>query len=328
MHKDEFDAALVEGFRRSTAEAYTMLATAQARDADAQVDAVVRRRSCPLCCTAGNGELLHEKHGLEVVRCTGCRLVYSKVIFDAASDRAFYGRTPFQDSYLRLKRNDAYSALERRKCRYIVERAARHVGLGGGRLLEIGSGSGRLLEAAREAGWQALGIEPNPDFAREARAHGCDILEGWFPEALPAERGKFNVVALLDVIEHADDPVALLTAARERLAAGGVIVLQVPNYDSLLMRLEGDASPVLCHGHWNYFDAASLRACAARARLRPMEVETIITELDRISAYPETKVGAAVRTICGHPPPAQGLTPEWMHMHLMGLKLFGLFAVA
>lgn len=328
MHKDEFDAALIEGFRRSTAEAYRTLAAAQARESDAQLDAVVRRRSCPLCGAAGSGAVLHAKHGLEVVRCAGCRLVYSRVIFDAASDRAFYGPTPFQDSYLRLKRNDAYKALERRKCRYIVERASQHVGRSGRRLLEIGSGSGRLLEAGRDAGWQVLGIEPNPDFAREARSHGCKVLEGWFPQALPAACGSFHLIALLDVIEHADDPVGLLEATRARLAPGGVVALQVPNYDSLLGRLEGDASPVVCHGHWNYFDPASLSACAARAGLRTLELETIITELDRIGAYPALRIAAAAKAVCGRLPPQGGLTPDWLHEQRMGLKLFGLFAAA
>lgn len=327
VHKDEFDAALIEGFRRSTAQAYRALTAAQKDDAGARVGAVVRRRPCPLCADDSSPPSLHAKQGLEVVRCPRCAMVYSRVIFDEAADRAFYDRSAFQGSYLALKRNDAYAALERRKCRYIVACASRHVPHAR-RLLEIGSGAGRLLEAGRDAGWSVLGIEPSPDFAREARSRGLEVLEGWFPQSLPPERGSFDVVALLDVIEHAADPIGLLRAVRERLAPGGVVALQAPNYDSLLLRLEGDASAVICHGHWNYFDPGSLERCATQAGLRKLELETIISELDRIAEYPAPRMGTAALAVRGALPPPGGPTAQWLHEQLMGFKLFGLFAGA
>jgi SAM-dependent methyltransferase len=327
VHKDEFDAALQPGFRRLTADAYRALNAAQEDDAASRLDAAVRRRACPLCGDDGAQPAVHVKHGLEVVRCQRCPMIYSRVILDEEAERAFYGLSGFQASYLALKRNDAYASLERRKCAYLVERAAQAAPQAQ-RFLEIGSGAGRLLEAAREAGWSALGVEPNPAFAAEGRRRGLEVLDGWFPQTPPPERGWFDVIAMLDVLEHAADPVALLTGARSRLGSDGLLMLQVPNYDSLLLQLEGDASPVICQGHWNYFTRDSLTRCGEQSGFKAVVVETIITELDRIAQLPETQVRETVRRVCGTAPPTGPLTASWLHERFLGFKLLALFRAA
>jgi len=261
------------------------------------------------------------------VRCRRCPMVYSRTVLEASADRAFYGATEFQAEYLRLRRNASYVALEARKCRYILEHLGRHAVVPG-RLLEVGSGAGGLLDAAREAGWSVLGIEPNPNLAAECERRGLRVLRGWFPDALGGERGSFEAIAMLDVLEHALDPVTLLRAARERLAAGGIVAIQVPNFDSLILRLEGERSAVICHSHWNYFTCESLQRCAALAGLRALHVETIISELDRVQEYPVAVIAARAAEIRAQSPLPERLDPEWLHRQRMGHKVLAYFAAA
>ena len=330
MHRDDFDAALIPGFRAATETHYRALVSAQTSDERTRLEsagdgeaAVWTRRACPLCGTGAGAGLLR-KAGLDIVRCAGCAMVYSRTTLVDTQNRAFYGASAFQAAYLNLKRNPAYTALEELKCRYIVEMLAKHVPPG--RLLEIGSGAGKFLEAAKAAGWQTVGIEPNPLFAAECAKRNLHVIEGWFPESLQ-DPGPFAALAMLDVLEHAADPKALLESARARLPSGGILVVQVPNFDSLILRLEGVESPVICQGHWNYFDDRSLIRCGASIGLRVVHTETIISELDRIAGFSRERIAEVVSEIVPGSAIPQALTAEWLHAHRMGLKLLVYFRV-
>jgi SAM-dependent methyltransferase len=100
------------------------------------------------------------------------------------------------------------------------------------RLLELGCGTGNVLEALGEFG-EAVGQEAHPDLAAAARAAGLDVRPGALPHDLVVPEGWADVVLLLDVVEHLDDPVAGLRTARRALAPGGWLVVTVPAYQWL-----------------------------------------------------------------------------------------------
>jgi SAM-dependent methyltransferase len=98
----------------------------------------------------------------------------------------------------------------------------------GARILEIGCGTGHNLamlgrfgtidavemdDAARAVASERLG--------RPARMATLPALEG-------VERGAYDLVALLDVLEHVDEDRASLSSMKERLRPGGRILLTVP----------------------------------------------------------------------------------------------------
>jgi SAM-dependent methyltransferase len=97
------------------------------------------------------------------------------------------------------------------------------------RLLEIGCGTGNVLGALGEFG-EAVGIEANGTLLAAARAAGLDARKGALPDDLPITPGWPDVVLMLDVIEHLDDDLAALRAARRVLPGGGVLVITVPAF--------------------------------------------------------------------------------------------------
>jgi 2-polyprenyl-3-methyl-5-hydroxy-6-metoxy-1,4-benzoquinol methylase len=333
LTRDDFDAALVPGFREATRAEYRALDRAWGETSSTVLDGAGRfvpgadfERDCPLCgAPAARSTPLFEKLGMKIVACPDCGLTYSRNVLTEEFDRQLYIDSASQTGYQDLKRNEAYASLERVKCRYIVQRLE-DFHAAPGRLLDIGPGSGRLLESATQAGWDALGIEANARFAAACRERGIRVVEGFFPDVLPAKE-QFDAIALLDVIEHLHQPLELLRTAASRLAAGGVLVVQVPNVDSLLVQLEGARNTNFCHGHWSHFNLKTLEKLGRGAGLVPLALETIITEIDRIRAFPAAAVAATARRVAGVEPPAD-FDSQWLHAHGLGYKALAFFRAA
>ena len=118
-------------------------------------------------------------------------------------------------------------------------------GVARGRLLDVGSGRGRFLAAAKAAGWEVVGIELEPEMAKElSRRFGIDVVVG---TAIDAEaQGPFDVITMWHVLEHLPDPLAALMRASDSLRPEGMLIVSVPNYASAQARLGGD--------HWLHLD--------------------------------------------------------------------------
>ncbi|MDK9722395.1 MAG: class I SAM-dependent methyltransferase [Rhodospirillales bacterium] len=100
--------------------------------------------------------------------------------------------------------------------------------------LELGCGTGQFLAyLAAKGAANIVGIDHDPELAQvipetaKAFFRRGDILQLIEDQTL----GLFDRIFLFDVLEHfsPDQGCALLTAARQRLAPGGKVVLKVPN---------------------------------------------------------------------------------------------------
>jgi 2-polyprenyl-3-methyl-5-hydroxy-6-metoxy-1,4-benzoquinol methylase len=101
------------------------------------------------------------------------------------------------------------------------------------RVLEIGCGSGQTLEMLKEKKLcaETVGVELFPEAANEARKKVdlvyCMDAE---KETLPKSIGKFDLILLLDVLEHFIDPWAVLShLTKTHLAVGGRVIVSLPN---------------------------------------------------------------------------------------------------
>jgi SAM-dependent methyltransferase len=100
-----------------------------------------------------------------------------------------------------------------------------------GSAFEMGCGDGTTLNALRRRGWRVLGSERTEDAARIAREQlGLDVLTGGLDNIDPAAR--FDLVLLLQVLEHLDDPLPTLAAMARMLKPGGRFIIGVPNFGS------------------------------------------------------------------------------------------------
>jgi SAM-dependent methyltransferase len=109
---------------------------------------------------------------------------------------------------------------------------------GVGSYLDLGCGSGERVAYAHEQGCaRAVGVDKF-DYAKSAARSEVSLINAEILEFAPAER--FAAVSMFHVLEHLEEPHAVLAHIRERiLAPGGHVIIQVPNYGSLERRLFG-----------------------------------------------------------------------------------------
>jgi SAM-dependent methyltransferase len=125
-----------------------------------------------------------------------------------------------------------------------------------GRLLDIGAGTGILVEHALKMGYDAVGVEPSRWLCEQARHRGLPVHLGTFPSTELG--GPFEVITLIDVIEHVPDPIGLLRDMRAHMGDGSIGIIVTPDVKSLAARLLGQRWWHYRIAHIGYFDRSTL----------------------------------------------------------------------
>ena len=112
-------------------------------------------------------------------------------------------------------------------------RQASYVPGDGGRLLDVGTARGDFLAVMRDRGWDVTGIELSQD---AGNPHRLTIHRQAFPEECDLRGEQFDVITAWAVFEHLHDPAAAFAACARLLRPGGVLIVQVPNLNSIHAR--------------------------------------------------------------------------------------------
>jgi 2-polyprenyl-3-methyl-5-hydroxy-6-metoxy-1,4-benzoquinol methylase len=138
-------------------------------------------------------------------------------------------------------------------------------------LLDVGAGSGLLVAEAKDFGFHATGVEPSRWLVQLARRlYHVDLLQGVFPHPMVANR-RFDLIFLVDIIEHVSTPLELLRQCAASLTAQGMIVLVTPNVGSVVAKLLGQRWWHFRLAHVGYFSDSSLLKALERAGLTVVE---------------------------------------------------------
>jgi 2-polyprenyl-3-methyl-5-hydroxy-6-metoxy-1,4-benzoquinol methylase len=239
-------------------------------------DELLTRRACPTCGSTEETLELEKDH-MRIVRCKVCDLVYVNPTFDEVHYKQVYASQAYQD----IVRDLGINSHEYRMNRFGSERVqmmAEHLRPTNGRpprYLDVGCSTGFVVEAARDKGWEAIGIDLNPSAIDFGRSRGLDLRTVALEDAGFAPR-TFDAVSLFDVLEHLLDPRRTLSACADVLAPGGILFLYVPNFDSASRLLMGpNAHFIWPTHHLNYYTPTTIRDLMLRHSLTP---ELIVTE--------------------------------------------------
>ena len=114
--------------------------------------------------------------------------------------------------------------------RQIVEAMIARTGLNGAEILDMGCGGGGNCPMLARFG-RVRGVEMDPEARAAAGSRrSCEVADGDLPDRIPYGMDQFDLVTLLDVLEHVAEDVTSVHRLAERLKPGGRIVVTVPAY--------------------------------------------------------------------------------------------------
>jgi SAM-dependent methyltransferase len=99
-----------------------------------------------------------------------------------------------------------------------------------GRILELGSSHGGFVALLRAAGFDAAGLELSASIVELSKQmFEVPVYRGPLENQDVAD-ASLDVMVLMDVLEHLEDPVRTLRTAAAKLQRDGILVIQTPEY--------------------------------------------------------------------------------------------------
>ena len=167
------------------------------------------------------------------VRCKNCGMVYVSPRIKNSIYNLLYNEAPYTDFYkiklipsIDYRRNVLAVNKYNQITRYFKKT---------GKVLDIGSGVGEVLSIFQEKGWDCTGIEFNEfaaDYSR--KTFKLNIINTNIYEIKLSE--EYDVIMLWGVLEHLFEPLNILKKVHKLLKKDGLLLLEVPSADSVLVR--------------------------------------------------------------------------------------------
>jgi SAM-dependent methyltransferase len=98
---------------------------------------------------------------------------------------------------------------------------------------DVGAGAGSMSVRLAQAGYEVVSVEPQRVGAAAIAELQCSAVFCGSLESLGLPAHSVGIIGLFDVIEHLDDPRALITEATRVLEPGGIVVVTVPAFTLL-----------------------------------------------------------------------------------------------
>ncbi len=187
------------------------------------------------CCLCGASEytfLYHDFQDNQYVRCNQCGLVYQNPRKVTQYEDNYWESAIDPDGKVRdltTEREDKIKNQYEGDIKYIHK-------LTPGRILDVGCGLGFFLSAINSQ-WEKYGVEISEFASDYARQHFPDInvFTGELSQA-QYDDDFFDVVYLYHVIEHVENPEALLKEIHRILKTDGILIIGTPNIESFCSR--------------------------------------------------------------------------------------------
>jgi SAM-dependent methyltransferase len=131
--------------------------------------------------------------------------------------------------------------------------------------LDFGAGTGNLAICARKLGYQLSCVEQSNFFRSEIQKLGIEVFS-----ELPDKH--FDVITLIDVIEHVSNPISLIDNLICRLNSGGLLCIVTPNRKSFVALLLRNRWWHIRPAHIGYFAKVDLLRILSDRKMKERDV--------------------------------------------------------
>jgi len=192
-------------------------------------------------CKCSKRNKLFSVYGFDYVSCVGCNHVYTTQRYNDDAIKNFYSTNKYwaevtyanKETYI-YRKND----VAKPKVDFLLEISKftkkKH-------WLDIGSGIGDIVSVAQDYGWNATGLELSETSVKFALEYFNVSLERKTLEEYYSRNKdnlKFQVISMIGLLEHVVNPIEILGLTHKMLEEDGMIMIQVPNANSLATHIQ------------------------------------------------------------------------------------------
>jgi 2-polyprenyl-3-methyl-5-hydroxy-6-metoxy-1,4-benzoquinol methylase len=200
-----------------------------------------------ICCGSDSFRRFRTLKGYTLFRCRVCSFVTVHPLPDLQTLEAHYNATRTGEAKLQQRRQLVAGFLaksnnpKRDFFSSVLSQVSAMLGKPALDILEVGSGLGVFVQHANSTGHHATGTEVTKEYADMS----SESLDGRIIHVEGDRytdrftRASFDLVYMEHVFEHVLHPDAILSQVKQLLRPGGILLLAVPNMDSLSSRLQG-----------------------------------------------------------------------------------------
>ena len=195
----------------------------------------VKEYTC-VYCNAGQCPVLYKKNNFEIIRCKNCGLVYvanppSREELVNLYDKEYFMGNPSRFGYINYFEEENNNAVNQMRIANNINKYAVK-----GKILDVGCATGNFLRLFGN-NWERYGIDISKYISSYAKEiPECRIFEGELAQ-FPHLPESFDVITLLDALDHMIDPIANLGTALRFLKRNGMIVITCGDSDSLMAKV-------------------------------------------------------------------------------------------
>jgi SAM-dependent methyltransferase len=152
------------------------------------------------------------------------------------------------------------------------------------RILDVGCGDGFHLDVLKEFGhktWQLEGVDADERAVSAGEQKGLQIHLGTL-ETVDLPQNAYDLVLLIQTVEHVSDPPKLLNQIRHLLKPGGKLLIVTDNTDSPDFRIFKGRYWGGYHfpRHWNLFNPDTMRKLAQKCGFEPEKIVTAVSPVN------------------------------------------------
>jgi SAM-dependent methyltransferase len=162
--------------------------------------------------------------------------------------------------------------------RDIIDRVAKYQAAGD--ILDVGCGDGHFLYLSSIKGFNCYGVEDSERLSSYASSiSGAQVIQGLYNKEMFPEN-SFDVVSLIQVLEHIPTPINALETARYHLRPNGILVIEIPSIYAphflayRLTRIKKCVKPPngVIYSHFGYYNPKSLLALTKQCGFKREEL--------------------------------------------------------
>lgn len=258
--------------------------------------------ACKLC-GGGRLKVSLRSQGNDILKCADCGFMFREPYRGCAASKCAACENRCIDRLSDPGFLEARLRVDGRRAERIKKLAG--TDLSDTRVIELGAGLGCLGQHLASCSAEYLGLESSPVFYDCLKKNFPGLagrtLNAYLPG--PEQAGRFGLLAAVDVLQFAPDPLAFLKEAVLALRPGGLVYVEVPDESSAPLRAKVRralglyAGNPLHHGHINFFTPVSLRFLLEKAGLSAVSMRqaSIAGDEDRLFLTLKRKLPAWVR---------------------------------